>query len=72
MKKEPFSATIVTMYFISLILMYRVIISSKIKEKPWQQQDKQIQSFRVPTATNPVGGELQGLGMEIVGIQFLF
>ena len=51
-KKEPFSATNVAMYFISLILMYRVIISSKIKEKPWQQQDKQIQSFREDSNCN--------------------
>ena len=36
MKKEPFSATNVATYFISLILVYRVIVSSKIKEKPWQ------------------------------------
>ena len=41
--------------------MGRVTNSSKNKEKPQQQQEKQIQTFREgSTAINPVGGELQG------------
>jgi len=60
-KKEPFFAINVVLYCKSLISMCRVTNSSKNKEKPQQQQEKQIQTFREgSTATKPVGGELQG------------
>ena len=42
MKKDPFSATNVVLYCKSLISMCRVTNSSKNKERPWYQQDKQV------------------------------
>ena len=42
MKKDPFSAINEVLYCKILISMCRVTNSSKNKERPWQQQDKQM------------------------------